>query len=259
MRLAALVVLLLALPVSAAAAPFGELPFRPVSSAATCLRPTGVPGELVRWVRGGVEVLAARPDGLTPVATVALGHVQRMPGGRRHAERRGRARGGDRRWHQRRGARARRRVGRPRDDPGRGSVLPCGRDQRARRRHRDVGPVSGGQAGYASSARGGPRAACSARRDDLLGADRLGAVSAVTPDGETLVLVSGDRVRLLSAPMGAPFPPGRVLLGTGPSTPAVAAADDGRVLIATAGGKGLMVFEREPGGGEFVRRPADPA
>ena len=60
--------------------------------------------------------------------------------------------------------------------------------------------------------------------------------------------------------MGAPSPPGRVLLpGTGPSTPAVAAADDGRVLIATAGGKGLVVFEREPGGGEFVRRPAIPA
>ena len=78
-RIALIAALLLALPASAAAAPFGELPFRPVSGAATCLQATGAPGELTRWVAGGAEVLQARPDGLVPVATVALGKVDDCP------------------------------------------------------------------------------------------------------------------------------------------------------------------------------------
>src|SRR4051812_2953712 len=52
--------LLLVAPAGAAAAPFGELPFRAVSGPATCLRATGVPGELVRLARGTtVEVSQA--------------------------------------------------------------------------------------------------------------------------------------------------------------------------------------------------------
>ena len=71
--------LVLAAPGTAVAAPFGELPFRPVSGAATCLRATGAPGELVRWVRDGAEVLEARPDGLVPVTTVGLGKLRDCP------------------------------------------------------------------------------------------------------------------------------------------------------------------------------------
>ena len=60
MRLA-LALVALVFPASAAAAPFGELPFRPVAGSATCLRATGVPGELVRWTRGGVGPPIAKP------------------------------------------------------------------------------------------------------------------------------------------------------------------------------------------------------
>src|SRR3954467_14846031 len=52
----ACVLLTLLLPATAAAAPFTELPFRSVPTAAVCVRATGVPGELLRWTRGGVEL-----------------------------------------------------------------------------------------------------------------------------------------------------------------------------------------------------------
>jgi hypothetical protein len=71
--------LLALVPATVSAAPFGELPFRPVSGAATCLRATGAPGELVRWVASGAELLQARPDGLVPVTTVALGELRGCP------------------------------------------------------------------------------------------------------------------------------------------------------------------------------------
>ena len=51
--------LLVLVPAAASAAPFGELPFRPVSGTATCLRATGAPGELVRSTRNGAELLQA--------------------------------------------------------------------------------------------------------------------------------------------------------------------------------------------------------
>src|SRR4051794_15189551 len=73
------VLLTLALPASAAAAPFEELPFRTVPTAALCLRATGVPGELLRWTRGGVELMQARADGLTPTGTVTLGTISDCP------------------------------------------------------------------------------------------------------------------------------------------------------------------------------------
>ncbi len=59
-------------PASAIAAPFGEPAFRPVDGAATCLRATGAPGELVRATATGAEFLQAGPSGLTPVAAVAM-------------------------------------------------------------------------------------------------------------------------------------------------------------------------------------------
>ncbi len=55
-------------PGTASAAPFGELPFRAVSGAATCLRATGTPGELVRSTSTGVQLLQAGPSGLTTIA-----------------------------------------------------------------------------------------------------------------------------------------------------------------------------------------------
>ncbi len=59
-------------PASALAAPFGEPSFLPVSGAATCLRATGAPGELVRATSKGAEFLQVDPPGVRPVAALAL-------------------------------------------------------------------------------------------------------------------------------------------------------------------------------------------
>src|SRR6478736_5578624 len=72
-------VLTLALPATAAAAPFEELPFREVPTAAVCVRATGVPGELLRWSRGGITLMQARADGLQDVGTVTLGTLTLCP------------------------------------------------------------------------------------------------------------------------------------------------------------------------------------
>ena len=71
--------LTLAVPATAAAAPFGELPFREVPSAAVCVRATGVPGELLRWSRGGFTLMQARADGLQDVGAVSLGTLAACP------------------------------------------------------------------------------------------------------------------------------------------------------------------------------------
>ncbi len=64
--------LLALVPAAASAAPFGEPPLKAVSGAATCLRATGAPGELVRSTRNGAEILQAGAAGLTPVANLPL-------------------------------------------------------------------------------------------------------------------------------------------------------------------------------------------
>ncbi len=55
---------------AAAAASFGEVAFRPAGGIATCLRATGLPGELVRTTATSAQFLQAGPGGLTPVADV---------------------------------------------------------------------------------------------------------------------------------------------------------------------------------------------
>jgi hypothetical protein len=72
-QLAVLSVLLL--PAAAEAAPYGESPPRPRPDGARCLTPTGAPGELSLWARGGVELLAADGAG----AIVPLGRVHGCP------------------------------------------------------------------------------------------------------------------------------------------------------------------------------------
>jgi hypothetical protein len=77
--LAALVLALFAAAAPARADSFGELPSRPVSGVATCLRVTGMPGELARWTKDGVELLRADAGGLTPVGSVGLGRALTCP------------------------------------------------------------------------------------------------------------------------------------------------------------------------------------
>jgi hypothetical protein len=89
-RFATLTVLaaVLAVAAPAAADPFGELPFYPVSGVATCLRATGEPGGLARWVPGGVELLRAMATGVQPAGRARIGgrapecpEVAAAPGG----------------------------------------------------------------------------------------------------------------------------------------------------------------------------------
>ena len=79
------------LPAAASAAPlpraerssplrWGEVGFRPAGGTATCLRATGLPGELVRSTATGAQFLQASAGGLTPVADVASeGSMQACP------------------------------------------------------------------------------------------------------------------------------------------------------------------------------------
>jgi hypothetical protein len=64
---------LLLAPATAAAAPLGELPFRPLGSEAVCLRATGAPGELVRATKQGLQFLQAGAGGIVPAADLAIG------------------------------------------------------------------------------------------------------------------------------------------------------------------------------------------
>src|SRR4051794_6220163 len=70
---------LLLVPAPAGAAPFGELPFRTVPTAAVCVQATGAPGELSRWTPGGITVMQARADGLRDAAFVGLGQQRLCP------------------------------------------------------------------------------------------------------------------------------------------------------------------------------------
>jgi len=56
----------------ASAAPFGELPFTPVTGRASCLRATGAPGELVRSTREGLRFMTASPAGIADAGELKL-------------------------------------------------------------------------------------------------------------------------------------------------------------------------------------------
>ena len=68
-----------ALPASASAAPLVELPFQRRQAGTGCQAPTGSPGELSRWAEGGAAVLSAGPGGLGRPAVVALGELPGCP------------------------------------------------------------------------------------------------------------------------------------------------------------------------------------
>src|SRR4051794_8797665 len=72
--------LVLAAPATAAAAPFGELPFQPVKGGVSCLRATGAPGELVAWAPDGARFVRATAAGVADAGGVRLGPPSRCPG-----------------------------------------------------------------------------------------------------------------------------------------------------------------------------------
>jgi hypothetical protein len=77
--LLAAALLLAAVAPAASAAPFGELPFRPVSGVANCVRTTGLPGELSRWTPDGVELSTASAGGIVAHSTVPLRGMTECP------------------------------------------------------------------------------------------------------------------------------------------------------------------------------------
>jgi hypothetical protein len=250
--------LLLAFPAPAAAAPFGELPFRPVAGGAACLRPTGAPGELVRWYEGGAEVLAVQSGGLVPVTRVPLG----------------------------------RRIACPvvASDANGAAILAASDRGRLRVALRE--PAGGwsapftlvsrevGQAAVAISARGDAVVAWTegvglrengrlrvARRpgggafgppetlDPSVSSSVFESLEAgIDASGEAIVMFTGEGTRaretvnVVIAPRGAPFgAPQR--LGPGSlDTPALAVAADGRALVTVSAYDGLELYERPPGG-----------
>jgi hypothetical protein len=74
----ALAAVLLA-PASASAGRFEELPFETLAGGATCVRPTGAPGELVAWAPGGARFIRAGASGLSAETTVSLGDSHTCP------------------------------------------------------------------------------------------------------------------------------------------------------------------------------------
>ena len=258
MRRALVVLVLLALPASASAAPFGELPFRPVSGAATCLRATGAPAELVRWVRDGAEVLTARPEGLVPQATVPLGDLQGCPsmaseaGGA--AVIAGPLRTGVRVAVREPGGGWGAPITFPARNIGAVDVAVSARGDAVVAWEQDV-TLTEGRARVvrrsAGGAFGAPEQVASVPADISVG---------MAADGATTVMLVGERdVRVTSAPLGSAFGATRRLLRRwfGADFPELAVAADGRVLVAAPDDDGLVLFERPPGG-ELERVSAIP-
>jgi hypothetical protein len=251
--------LLFAAPATATAAPFGELPFRPVSGAATCLQATGAPGELVRWVRDGAEVLEARADGLVPVTTVPLGKLRDCPAAA--------------------------------GDAGGAAILAAPTADGIRIALREPGGTWGAPITVPARRAGAVEVAISARGDAIVAwlelpsstarttrvrtvrrpaggafampeqlggmAEREQLVVGVAGDGAAVVAIASDGgLGLATAAPGRPFTPSRRLIAERyfSGEPALAVSPDGRALLATATDDGLTLFEREPGA-DFVRRP----
>ena len=250
---------LFALPAAASGAPFGELPFRAVGGAASCLRAGGVPGELVRWTRGGVEV-ATVGGGVTPVA---LGDARECPvvvsaangfTAVAAATEKGvaiavRDPGGA--WTAPVTVATKRARGVQVAVSARGDVLAAWLGQ----------PKPGSTESPVYAVRRTPGAAFGAR--ERLGgpysAPELGA--GLSGDGGAVVAVA-DREELLlaTAAPGAAFGAPRRVTGTRSYNGglALAVGADGRALLAADTGRGVAVFDREPGGTDFLRRPVVP-
>ena len=236
---------------------FGELPFRTVPTAAVCVRATGVPGELVRWSKGGFSHAGAR----------------RRPARRRAGDARddpGLPRGGG-------GSDDRSRRHRGHDGgcvPGRPCATrpECGGAPATIRTpgfpDHSVAVSAGGDAAVAwleaderlrpHPRAGRPFARLATRDADAVPAelDFSSAVEVgISAAGETTVLfvegISDDRARVKVATARARRPFGaartlrddRVRRGT-----ALAVAPDGRALVTVRGFNGLNVYERAPGG-----------
>jgi hypothetical protein len=250
---------LAALPSTASAAPFAELPFRPVTSSAVCLAPTGAPGGLVRWTPKGAELLEATAAGLVPRAEFALGSLETCPAAA--------------------------------EDPSGAGVIAGATRRGVKVAVRDPGGGWGAPVTFASKLASGVSVALSARGDAVVvwrefeadfehsrllvvrrtaggafgppqrlareGLRTAEAQVALEPDGTALLVLTDDRAaRLVSAAPGAPFGAPRRLVASNffGDEPVLAVAPNGRALLVVPTDEGTALFDRDPGG-EFVRRP----
>ena len=253
--------LLAAMPATAFAAPFGELPFRPVDGAANCLRTTGLPGELSRWTSDGVELSTASAGGIAAQSVVPLGGMSACPV--------------------------------VVSDPNGFAVAAAPTTGGVRIALREAGTASwGAPTTIAAPGAGNIRVAVSARGDVLVawieGGDNpfqpVGRVRVVqraaggsfnaprqvgaevadlnlavglAANGEGVLATSDLReLRVATAAPGTAFGASRRLMGATlfDADIALAVGADGRALLAASGVDGALgVFERDPGAG-FVRR-----
>jgi hypothetical protein len=265
LAVAAPVVAALALvPAPASAAPFGELPFAPVRGAAVCLSPTGTPGELVRWVSGGAELLDATPAGLVPRGTIELGAVRSCPVAATDAGGAGVAAGTGSRGIELSVRDPGQPWGAPLTIPAKRvaevSVAVSARGD-AVVAWAQYEPVS--QTAHVLVARRVPGGAFGAPQRFDAPVQAPGLQVAVTADGAALLVISDRRaVQLASAAPGGPFAAPRRLARVGGdgfgSSSALAVTPDGRALLAADVGNGLSLFDREPGA-DFVQRPSLPS
>ena len=226
-----------------------------------CVRATGVPGELLRWSRGGFTLMQARADGLQDVGTVKLGTLAECPG--------------------------------VAADATTGAAVVAGTDKGVIRVvQRAPGGGWGAPATLRSTSFTDPQVAVSARGDAVLtwveyakGGQRsrvrvarrpagapgwtvetlapyrdvtLETVAVgMTAAGEALALLGVETtdhsgtgyVELAIAAPGAKFGAAQRIAKTRfGDEPALAVAPDGRALIAVAGFNDLSVYERPPGG-----------
>ena len=269
LRATLLAVTVLFVAPAGAAAAIGQVEPLTVRGYDDCVQATGRPGELAMPATDGVRFVQATREGLKAGPALAAREALRVRLGRVAGQRRGRDRGGAARRERGRRERSRagrRSVGRARDDRA-GSGVAGGRRARRRlgprRRDRELARVA------VRSQPGSIRRVRVARRSPggaFGAAEPLGEVAkrhelvlpAVAGTGEAFVLTttaadtgtpSHVPLRVWTAAPGAAFgAPGTVGSMRREHAPALAAAADGRVLVAWSDGASLHVTEREPGG-----------
>ncbi len=247
-------------PPTASAARFGELPFTPVSGAATCLRATGAPGELMRSSPTGVRFLQVTPAGAVDTGGVTTGlpedvcpQVAVRPGGAGVV-----AQGGKGLWVATR-------------DPGAGWTTPVKLGDGAARVAVAVSDAGDAVVAWLEPGSGGRFTVKAVRRAAggafgapvALGTGRSateyslqGSVqAAIGAGGEAIVEWTQPAgtpgllpVLAAIAPAGAAFgAPQRIGEAAATAAPVLAAAPDGRALAAFWNGKAIEVAERAPG------------
>jgi hypothetical protein len=260
LRLALALLVVLVLPSSAAAAPLGELPFQPVRAGAACLAPTGAPGELSRWAEGGAEILVAGAGGLGRPLKVPFGALPGCP--RAAADASGAAVVAGATEDALRVA-----LREPRG-AGFGAPVTLAAAEDVYDLSVAVSPRGDAVVAWAEYATPRVRIRIARRAaGEAFGApqelvpwqrDRgsAGVLTAMAPDGETVVLIHepSGRDALRSGARGAPLGPASRL----PSRVyghALGVAPDGRAVVAATSDGSVYAIERPHGGGVSAPQP----